>query len=59
MSYGSFACTFTPPGGVKAEKVHATYRNRVLELIIPLPASMVIKQIPVEIGGGEPEQSVA
>lgn len=40
------------------EDAHATYRNGVRALAIPLPPSMVIK-IPVEIGGGEPKQIAA
>ncbi|HXG21043.1 MAG TPA: Hsp20/alpha crystallin family protein [Methylomirabilota bacterium] len=59
VSYGGFARTFTIPEGVKAEDVHATYRNGVLELSIPLPASMVAKKIPIEIGGEERKQIAA
>jgi HSP20 family protein len=50
VRYGSFARTFTIPEGVKAEGVHATYRNGVLELSIPLPAEMLPKKVPIEIG---------
>jgi HSP20 family protein len=59
ISYGGFARSFTIPEGVKAEDVHATYRNGVLELSIPLPASMVAKKIPIEIGSEERKQIAA
>lgn len=59
VSYGSFARTFTIPEGVKAEDVHATYRNGVLELSVPLPASMVAKKIPVEVASEERKQIAA
>jgi HSP20 family protein len=59
VSYGSFARTFTIPEDVKVDDVHATYRNGVLELSIPLPASMVARKIPVEIGSEEHKQLAA
>ena len=49
VRYGSFARTFTIPDGVKAEDVHATYHNGVLELSIPLPASMLPKKVHIEV----------
>jgi HSP20 family protein len=59
VRYGSFVRTFTIPEGVKAEDVHAVYRNGVLELSIPLPASMVAKRIPIEFGGEGRKQLAA
>ena len=49
VRYGSFARTFTIPDGVKAEDVHATYHNGVLELSIPLPASMLPQKVHIEV----------
>ena len=51
VRYGSFVRTFLIPAGVKAEDVQATYRHGVLELAIPLPASMLPKKVQVEIEG--------
>jgi HSP20 family protein len=59
VHYGSFVRTFPLPQGVKAEEVHATYRNGVLEVAIPLPAEMVGKKVPVQIEGGEERKRIA
>jgi HSP20 family protein len=51
VQYGSFVRNFTIPEGVKAEDIHAKYRNGVLELSIPLPASVLPKKVTVAIEG--------
>lgn len=49
VRYGSFVRTFTIPEGIKAEEVQASYRNGVLELAVPLPASVLPKKVPVAV----------
>jgi HSP20 family protein len=49
VRYGSFVRTFTIPEGVKAEDIQATYRNGVLELSVPLPASMLPKKVNIAV----------
>ena len=51
VQYGSFVRSFTIPEGVKAEDIQATYHNGVLELSIPLPASMQPKKVNIAIEG--------
>jgi HSP20 family protein len=51
VQYGSFVRSFTIPEGVKAEDIHAKYRNGVLELSIPLPASMLPKKVNIALEG--------
>ena len=59
VRYGSFVRTFPLPAGVKAEAVQAHYRNGVLDIAIPLPASLQSKKVPVEIAGGEARKQIA
>jgi len=59
VRYGRFARTFPLPEGVKAEDIQAAYRNGVLEISVPLPESLVAKQIPVQTGSGEAPQQLA
>jgi HSP20 family protein len=51
VQYGSFVRSFTIPEGVKAEDIQAKYHNGVLELSIPLPASMQPKKVNIAIEG--------
>jgi HSP20 family protein len=51
VQYGSFVRSLTIPEGVKAEDIHAKYHNGVLELSIPLPASMLPKKVNIAIEG--------
>jgi len=51
VQYGSFIRSFTIPDGVKAEDIHAKYHNGVLELSIPLPASVLPKKVNIAIEG--------
>ena len=46
---GSFIRTLTVPEGIKAEEVQASYRHGVLELTIPLLATMVPKKVNIAI----------
>lgn len=49
VRYGYFVRTFTLPEAVKADEVNARYHNGVLEISIPLPASMAAKKVQIEI----------
>jgi HSP20 family protein len=51
VQYGSFVRSFTIPEGVKAEDIKAKYQNGVLELAIPLPASVLPKKVNIAIEG--------
>jgi len=51
VQYGSFVRSFTIPEGVNADEIQASYRNGVLELAIPLPASVLPKKVNVAIEG--------
>jgi HSP20 family protein len=51
VQYGSFVRSFPIPEGVKAEDIQAKYHNGVLELSIPLPASMQPKKVNIAIEG--------
>lgn len=59
VRYGSFARTIALPEGVKADEVHASYRNGVLEISMPAPPSVAVKKVPVEIHGEERKQIAA
>jgi HSP20 family protein len=59
VRYGRFARTFRLPEGVKAEDVHAAYRHGVVEISVPLPESLVAKQISIQTGRKEEPQQLA
>lgn len=48
-SYGSFERTLTLPEGVNTDKVHASYRNGVLEITMPAKAAAMPKKVTVEV----------
>ena len=56
VQYGSFVRSFTILEGVKAEDIQAKYHNGVLELSIPLPASMLPKKVSIAVEGQTNEQ---
>ena len=43
--------SFIIPDGVKAEEIQAKYHNGVLELSVPLPASVLPKKVNIAIEG--------
>jgi HSP20 family protein len=51
VQYGTFIRSFTIPEGVKAEDIHAKYHNGVLELSVPLPASVQPQKVTIAIEG--------
>jgi HSP20 family protein len=59
VRYGRFARSFLLPEGVKAEDVHASYHNGVLEISVSLPESLTAKKIPVQITGQQTPQQLA
>jgi HSP20 family protein len=59
VEYGSFARTVALPEGVKADNIHATHHNGVLDITIPLPDSMAAKKVPIQIEGETPKQIAA
>ena len=48
-SYGSFSRTLTLPSGVKADNVKATYRDGVLEIILPKVEEAKTREIQVKV----------
>jgi len=48
-AYGSFVRSFTLPAGVEASKAVASYRNGVLELILPKMEEAKTKEIHIEV----------
>lgn len=52
--HGMFERRLTLPAGVEVDKIHASYTSGVLEVTMPLPAALVGRKIPVQIG--EPER---
>jgi HSP20 family protein len=47
--YGKFERTLTLPHGVDAEKIGARYEHGVLEILVPLPAQLAGRKIPVQV----------
>ncbi len=48
-SYGAFERTLELPEGVDTNKIHATYRNGILELTMPVKAEVLPKKVKVEV----------
>jgi HSP20 family protein len=46
--YGAFERTFTLTHGVKSDKVEATYRDGVLEVLVPKAEEAKAREIPVQ-----------
>lgn len=49
ICYSAFERTVTLPEGVKAENVHASYRNGILEVTMPAEKAVLPKKVTVEI----------
>jgi HSP20 family protein len=56
LTYGSFERTLELPAGVKADDIKASYRNGVMELTMPLPASAMGRKVPIESAHSEVKQ---
>lgn len=48
-SYGTFERTVSLPEGCETDKVHATYRNGVLELTMPAKAGALPRKVKIEV----------
>jgi HSP20 family protein len=57
--YGSFERTFTLPEGADSEKIHASYKEGILEISMPYKGEMLPKKIPVEIEGTHGKKKAA
>ncbi len=49
--YGSFERTITLPEGVVTDKIHASYRNGILEISMPCEGAKVPRKIEIEVEG--------
>lgn len=47
--YGSFQRTLPLPEGIDREQIKASYRDGVLELVMPLPRKLAAKKVPIEV----------
>jgi HSP20 family protein len=57
VSYGSFERTLSIPEGVKADNVHASYKNGILEVTMPAEKAALPRKITVEVEGGKEEKA--
>src|SRR3990172_5260572 len=54
VCYGSFERTLTLPEGVKADNIHASYTNGILEITMPAEKAALPRKVTIDIeGGGE------
>jgi HSP20 family protein len=51
-AYGKFERRLSLPKGVDRDKVTAGYKNGVLEILVPQPAALTAKTIPIQIEEG-------
>ncbi len=58
-SYGSFERSMTLPEGVDLKKVHASYKNGVLELTMPVKSAALPRKIKVELTEGKEGKKAA
>lgn len=49
LYYGSFERTITLPEGVVTDKIHATYKNGILEISMPCESAKLPRKISIEI----------
>lgn len=49
--YGAFERTITLPEGVAADKIHAAYKNGILEVTMPAAKAALPKKVAIEIEG--------
>ncbi len=59
FSYGSFERTFTLPEGAESGKIHATFKDGILEISMPYKGEILPKSIPVEIEGSHEKKKAA
>jgi len=49
IAYGSFERVIRLPEGAQTDQIEATYRNGILELVMPAPAMLEVKKVPVKV----------
>ena len=59
VSHGSFLRTFTLPERVNTDELKANYTNGVLEVLVPLPETMVPKKIPIALASDTSEHAIS
>ena len=52
VCYGSFERTLTLPEGVKADNIHASYKNGILEITMPAEKAALPRKVTIDIEGG-------
>ena len=57
VSYGSFERTLTLPEGVKADNVHASYKNGILEVTMPAEKAALPRKVTEEVEGAKEEKT--
>ena len=57
MSYGSFERTLTLPEGVKADNVHASYKNGIHEVTMPAEKTALPRKVTIEVEGAKEEKA--
>jgi HSP20 family protein len=58
-AYGRFERRLALPQGVDRDKVTASYKNGVLEIVVPQPAALAGKTIPIQIEEGSSKKLAA
>lgn len=55
-AYGTFERHVALPKGIDRDKITARFENGVLEISMPLPESVKVKKVPIEIGTTQAKQ---
>ncbi len=59
MPYGRFERTLQLPGGLDMDKLQAHLHNGVLDIRVPVAAAVKPKQVPISVGTGETQKTIA
>ena len=54
--YGSFERTLTLPEGVKADNIRASYKNGILEILMPAEKAALPRKVTIEVEGAREEK---
>jgi len=55
VRYGSFERVLTLPEGVRADNIHASYKNGILEVTMPAAKAALPKKVAIEVEGTKEE----
>lgn len=55
VRYGSFERALTLPEGVRADNIHASYKNGILEVAMPAAKAALPKKVAIEVEGAKEE----